>query len=189
MCVFWVAPQTYLLLHQICHQRCFWIPSMVVFEMHDAKKCVSTACRPKRAYLGTKYATNSVFGYLVCVCLKCTMPKNVCFLARCPRRAYLCTEYATSSIFGYLVCVYLKCTMPKKCVLGVAPHTHIHVHQVCLQQCFWIPSMRVFERHSAKKVCLLRAALFVIVALRIVVVEHRFFDFLVASLFESMFGT
>ena len=72
-----VAPQMCMPLHQICHQQRFWIPSMSVFEMHKAKKIEGLAWRPKRAYLCTTYASNSVFGYPVWVCLKCRIPKSV----------------------------------------------------------------------------------------------------------------
>ena len=33
-----VAPQTRIPLHTLDQKRCFWIPKMVVFEMHYAKK-------------------------------------------------------------------------------------------------------------------------------------------------------
>ena len=90
---------------------CFWVPSMGVFEMRSAKK-VCLAWRPKSAYLCIQYACNSVFRYLVWMCLKYTMPKDVYLVWR-PKHAYLCTQYASNSVFGYLVWVCLKCTMPK----------------------------------------------------------------------------
>ena len=33
-----VAPQTLIPLYHIGQQRCFWIPRMVVFVLHNAKK-------------------------------------------------------------------------------------------------------------------------------------------------------
>ena len=66
-----------LMTHTMRHQKWIWIPGMGVFEMHNAKKGAFLAWRPEHAYLWTKYPTQSVFGYLVWVCLKCTMPKNV----------------------------------------------------------------------------------------------------------------
>ena len=51
--------------------KVFWIASMGVFEMLNAKKCGVLAWRSKRAYLCTKSARKSVFGYLVWFCLKC----------------------------------------------------------------------------------------------------------------------
>ena len=77
VCIFVVTPQTRIPLHQIIHQPRFWMPCMVVFEMPNAKKCVFLGWRPKRAYLCTKYVTNSISGYLVWLCLKCTMPESV----------------------------------------------------------------------------------------------------------------
>ena len=38
---------------------------MGVFEMHNAKNVGVLAWHPKRAYLCIKYASTSVFGYLV----------------------------------------------------------------------------------------------------------------------------
>ena len=78
--------------------------------------------------------------------------KNRGVLAWHPRRPYLCTEYASNSVFGYLVWGCLKCRMPKiSWGFDVAPQASIPLHQICQQQCFWIPGMGVFEMQSAKK--------------------------------------
>ena len=74
---FGVALQAHIPLHQICQKGCFWIPTMGVFEMRNAKKHGVLAWRLKPAYLCTKYDRQSVFGYLGWGCLKCAMPKNV----------------------------------------------------------------------------------------------------------------
>ena len=66
--------------------------TMGVFEMHNAKKCGVLTWHPKHPYFCTHHASNSVFGYLVKVCLKCTMPKK----PWCPTRPYLCTQYASN---------------------------------------------------------------------------------------------
>ena len=79
-----VAPQTPIPLYPIGQQRCFGIPGMGVFEMRNAKKCGVLVWRSKRAYLCTKSARKSVFGYLVRKCLKCAMPKNVDFWRGAP---------------------------------------------------------------------------------------------------------
>ena len=76
--------------------------------MHDTKNMGFLAWLLMRKYLCTKYASTSVCGYLVWVCLKCTMPK----MWR-PKRTYPCTKYIRTSVFEYLVWVCLKCTMPK----------------------------------------------------------------------------
>ena len=49
---------------------------MDVVQMHKAPKCVFLVWRARRIYLYTKSAIKSVFGYLVWVYLKCTVPKN-----------------------------------------------------------------------------------------------------------------
>ena len=60
-----------------------------------------------------------MFAYLVCVCFKCTMPKNVCdFGVARPGRAecamrILVHKSCNKIVFGYLVWMCLKCTMPK----------------------------------------------------------------------------
>ena len=47
------------------HKRCFWIPDMVVFETHPAKKMLPVVrWRPKHAYLCTTEARKGVFAYL-----------------------------------------------------------------------------------------------------------------------------
>ena len=97
-CVYGVAPLTCIPLHQTCHQKCFWIPSVGLFEMDNAKKCALLEWHPKRAYLCTKYTTTSVFGYLVWVCLQCTMPKKSAFWGWRPKHAYLCTTYKINRV-------------------------------------------------------------------------------------------
>ena len=111
-----MVPQARISLHQICQQKCFRIPRMGVFEMRSAKKCGVLVRRSKRTYLCTKYGSKSVFVYLVWVCLKCAMPKMLCF--------------------------------------GAVPKAHTPLRQICQQTCIWIPSMDVFEMHSAKKCAL-----------------------------------
>ena len=104
---FGVARRTHTPLHQKCDQGCLWVPSMSVFEthnakycaffvwraeriyvchirvgvfeMHNAKKYVLLVWRAERTHLCTKSVFKGVFGYLVWVCLKRTMPHNVCF--------------------------------------------------------------------------------------------------------------
>ena len=67
------ALQVRIPVHQVWRQQYFWIPS--VFEMDNAKNGGALIWRPKRAYVYTQYASNSVFRYLVwvCVCLKKTL--------------------------------------------------------------------------------------------------------------------
>ena len=66
-------------LHQMRQQHCFWIPSMGVFEMHNAKNQGVLLWRSKCTYLCTKYASSNVFGYLAWVCFKLTMSNVVRF--------------------------------------------------------------------------------------------------------------
>ena len=73
--IFGVAHQPHTPLHQKYQQECLWIRSTGVFGMHNTKHLVSGA---EGAYFSTKSATKSVFGYLVWVCLRCTMPQKVC---------------------------------------------------------------------------------------------------------------
>ena len=116
------APQTPIPLHQICQQQCFWIPSMGVFGMHNAK--IMGFCRGAPNTLRTKYASNSVSGYLVRV-VKMHNAKKHEVLTRRPKHPYICTKYASNSVSGYLVRVCLKCTMPKSVQFwGGAPNAH-----------------------------------------------------------------
>ena len=103
-----MAPQTHIPPHPTCQQRCFWIPSMDVFEMHDAKNCTVLTWRPKHAYLCTKYASNSVFGTLYGVCLKCTMPKIVGFRRGAPNTH---TSAANMPATGFLESYYRPSTL------------------------------------------------------------------------------
>ena len=50
-----------------------------VLKMRNAKKSAFFVRHAKRAYICTKFATKSVFGYLVRMCLKCTLPKKCVF--------------------------------------------------------------------------------------------------------------
>ena len=84
MCTLGVAPQMCILLHQICHQKYFWIPTVGVFERHNANKCAFWGWRAEHAYLCTKRTTKSVSGCLVWVVLKCTMP-NMCIVGVAPQ--------------------------------------------------------------------------------------------------------
>ena len=63
MCVFGVAPQMRIPLPQVCHQQCFWIPSMGVFEVHNAKKNVRLWCGAPNAH--TPARNIPVFVYLL----------------------------------------------------------------------------------------------------------------------------
>ena len=65
--VFGVVRRTHIPLHQNCERDCLRIPSMDVFEMHDAKNCVFLVRRAERTYVCTKSASKSLFGYLVWV--------------------------------------------------------------------------------------------------------------------------
>ena len=103
----------------------------------------------------------------------------------CARCAYLCPRNTNKSACAYLVWVRLRgkmlpkklrrtriplhqkcqqqcfsiCAMPKMCVVsGVVYQVRKPLHQKC-QQCFWIPSMGVFEMDNANKsVCLVSRA-------------------------------
>ena len=79
MWLFGVALQARIPLHQICQKDCFWMPTMGVFEMRNAKKRGFLARRSKRASLCTESARKSVCGYLVWGCLHCAMPKKWVF--------------------------------------------------------------------------------------------------------------
>ena len=133
-------------LHRICQHRCFWIPSMRVFEMQEAEKCGALAWCPTHTYLCTNYAITRVSRYLVWVCLKCIMPKKI-------------GVSRSICVFKYLAWVCLKCTMPKMWGFDVAPQTHIPLYQIYQHQCFWIPSMGAFEMHDVENVGVWQALL------------------------------
>ena len=111
MCGSGVARRMHTPLGQKCEQNCMHIPSMGVFEMRSAKKCGFIVWCAGHTYICSKGANKSVLGYLVWVCLKCTMPTNPFFFV---------WSIHTSS--------------PK-----------------LPTECLWIPSVDVFEMHSAKK--------------------------------------
>ena len=114
MCVFGVALQTCIPLHQKCQQY-FWIPSMGVFEMHTAKRCVFLGWRPKHAYLCTKYSISSVFECCVVYgCVGNAQCRKVCVFGVPPPTRIPMHEYSISSVFECLVWWCLKCTMPKR---------------------------------------------------------------------------
>ena len=88
----------------------------------------------------------------ISVCVQNAQCQKSVFLVQRAERTYCCTKSATKSVFRYLVWVFLKRTMPKKCVLGVARRTRTPGHHKYHQECFWTPSMGMFEMHNAKKV-------------------------------------
>ena len=79
-----VVPQMRIPLHQMCQKPFFWMPSMGVFEMHNANNCGVLTWRPECTYLCTKYASRAFFGYLILVCLWCTMPTVLGFYCGAP---------------------------------------------------------------------------------------------------------
>ena len=84
--------------------------------------------------------------------------KTCALLAWRPKRAHLCTNSASNSAVGYLGRACLKCAMPKHCPFGVPPQARIPLHQICQQQCSWVPRMGMFEMHNAKKMLFWRGA-------------------------------
>ena len=73
-----VALQTRIPWHFTSQKRCFWIPRMGAFGMHNGqKRCFGVwGLGPKNGYHGTAQARNCVSGYLGWVSLKCRMPKK-----------------------------------------------------------------------------------------------------------------
>ena len=142
---------------------CFWCGtpnaqtmfSLSVFEVRSPKSFVFLVLCAERAFLCTKNANKGVFGYLVWVCLKCTMPKNVflenVFLEWRNDCTYLYTRSATNIVFGYLVWVCLKCTMLQNvCFWCATLNAHTSSAEMPANLSL-IPSMCGFEMHCAKK--------------------------------------
>ena len=95
-------------LYPTGQQRCFWMPGMVVFELHDAKNyCLGSGVAPlSRIPLYphcTPRVSKDALGYLGWWCLNCTMPKNtVWVLGWRPKHPHHCTPQASKGVFGYL---------------------------------------------------------------------------------------
>ena len=139
-------------MHQTVQQRCFWIPSIGVLEMHNAKKYVVLVWRTERTYLCSSNANKflripSVDAFEMHNAIPC-----VFFVWRA-EHVHVRTKIATKIVFGYVVWMRVNEQCDKICISGVADGTHIPLHQKCQQKCLWIPSMGVFEMHNAKKVC------------------------------------
>ena len=140
---FWCgAPNTHISAPTL---HCCSMPS--VFGMHNAKQWVFLVWRAGRTYLCTTGAINIVFGYLVWVCLECTMPNNVCFWCSTPN---------IPKVLVYLTCDQDCLWIPSMGVFQM--RTHIPLHQKCDQECIWIPSVGVFEPPHAKKCVFLDGA-------------------------------
>ena len=133
MCGYGVVAQTCLPLHQMCHHRCSWRPSMGVFETHNTKQCVFMAWRHKCIYLCAKYVTSSLFWKTSIGVFEMHNAKKIVLMAWRPKRVDLGTKYTTNIAFGHLVWVCLKCTRPQKCVYSVAPQARISLHQIFYQ--------------------------------------------------------
>ena len=67
---YWNTVHSAVDLHQICPQKCFWIPRMGVFEMRNARQRGLLAWCSKRTYLCTTCASKSGCGYRGCGRLK-----------------------------------------------------------------------------------------------------------------------
>ena len=63
VCCWYGAPNLHSLLRK-CGAKPFWIPSMGVFEMQNAKKCVLSVWCARRAYLCTNIANKTVLRHL-----------------------------------------------------------------------------------------------------------------------------
>ena len=150
ICVLGVARQTHIPAHQKCHQKCVLIPGMGVFQMHNAQKCTLLVWRAEHTYLCTRNDNKSVFAWLVWVCVKCTLPYNMCFwcgawnthisVPEIPPKISLDTEYG---------CVWnAQCKNVRLWCGG--PNAHTSKSEMPTK-CRCIPSMGVFEIQNAVK--------------------------------------
>ena len=141
-----VAPQIRIPAHLVCHPPWFWMAGTGVFEMHNAKKCVFSAWRPKGTYLCTKRASSSIGLFEMH-----NATKYVFFGAALRIRIPLhqachqqCFSLPSIGVFEMHMhdAIY---------VFGRLPQTRLLLHQVCQSPCFLMASMGVFEMHNAKK--------------------------------------
>ena len=80
------------------------------------------------------------------------MPKNIVWvLGWHPKHPYLCTTWARKGVFEYLGWGCLNAQHQKMWVFGVALQARIPQHQICQKECFWIPSMEVFEMRNFRR--------------------------------------
>ena len=127
---------------------------MVVFEMHNAKKCcLCSGVAPQTPIPLYTTGQQRCFWIPRMGVFELHNAKKIVWVQGWrPKHPYLCTLQASKDVFGYLRWWCLKCTMPKKSLCsGVAPQTPIPLYPTDQQRCFWIPKMGVFELHSAKK--------------------------------------
>ena len=123
---------------------------MSVFELHNTKNCGGFAWRDKRTYLCTKYASNSVSGYLVWVCLKCTMAKKSWYFDAAPQTPIPRHQICQQQCFWMPSMSVFEMRNTKNCGVWPGAQAHTALRQICQQQRFWIPSVGVFEMHNAK---------------------------------------
>ena len=88
-----VAPQTPEPLYPIGQQRCFWMPAMGVFGLHNVKKYrLGSWVAPQTHIPLYPVDQQRCFGCLGWGCLNCTMAKNIVWvLGWRPKPPYHCT--------------------------------------------------------------------------------------------------
>ena len=111
------------LLHKTCQQKHLWILSLGVLVLHIVRKKL-LVWHAEYTYPCPQSVNKSVFGYLVCVCLKCTMPKKCC--SGVARRMRIPVHQKLQS--NYLG-VFEMHNAKKKCVFDVAHCTQLPAHQ------------------------------------------------------------
>ena len=134
-----MVPQTPIPLYSIGQQRCFWIPGMGVFELHNAKRlCFRYPQTPFQAHSVQRYAclgrhprTHGIFFGMVRFKHHHFRYPNTPFRAHAVQRYACLGRHPRTHTMGYLGCRCLKCTMPKNIVwvMGWPPkHAYLSAH-------------------------------------------------------------